>query len=117
MTRTMKPRVITMHSNDFVGVSDLALLQWLTLKDLGTNLLTVTNGQSFFGQTSELPKVAPGMISRIGPVTQVQETGSVTATAYRSPLIPSVNTNGPPLSPRSTWARSSMISRSTVSSP
>jgi hypothetical protein len=39
MTRTMKPRVITMHSTDFVGVSDLALLQWLTLKDLRPNLL------------------------------------------------------------------------------
>ena len=36
---------------------------------LGTNLLTVTNGQTFFGQTAELPKPAPGMIGRIGPVT------------------------------------------------
>jgi putative ABC transport system permease protein len=33
------------------------------------------------------------MIRRIGPVTQVQETGSITANAYRSSLIPSVNTN------------------------
>ena len=44
---------------------------------LGTNLLTVTNGQTFFGQTAELPKPAPGMIGRIGPVTQVQYTGSI----------------------------------------
>ena len=44
MTRTMKPMVITMHSTDFVGVSDLALLQWLTLKDLRPNLL-VTCGE------------------------------------------------------------------------
>ena len=35
---------------------------------LGTNLLTVTNGQTLFGQTAELPKVAPAMIGRIGPV-------------------------------------------------
>jgi putative ABC transport system permease protein len=34
------------------------------------------------------------MISRIGPVLQVQYTGSTTANVYRSPLIPSVNTNG-----------------------
>ena len=61
---------------------------------LGTNLLTVTNGQTLFGQTAELPKQAPGMIARIGPVTEVQETGTTSANAYRSPLIPSVNTNG-----------------------
>ncbi|HEY4412453.1 MAG TPA: ABC transporter permease [Gaiellaceae bacterium] len=60
---------------------------------LGTNLLTVTNGQTLFGQTAELPVAAPGMIARIGPVLQVQETGSTSANVYRTPLIPSVNTN------------------------
>jgi putative ABC transport system permease protein len=33
------------------------------------------------------------MIARIGPVTQVQYTGATKANAYRSPLIPSINTN------------------------
>jgi putative ABC transport system permease protein len=61
---------------------------------LGTNLLTVTNGQTLFGQTAELPLAAPGMIRRIGPVTQVQSTGSTSANVYRSPYIPTVNTNG-----------------------
>jgi putative ABC transport system permease protein len=61
---------------------------------LGTNLLTVTNGQTLFGQTAELPLAAPGMIARVGPVQQVQYTGSTQANAYRSRLIPSVNTNG-----------------------
>jgi putative ABC transport system permease protein len=60
---------------------------------LGTNLLTVSNGQTFFGQTAELPLAAPGMIARIGPVQQVQETGSTSVNVYRSPLIPAVNTN------------------------
>ncbi len=60
---------------------------------LGTNLLTVQNGQTLFGQTAELPLAAPGMISRIGPVQQVQYTGSTSANVYRSPLIPSINTN------------------------
>jgi putative ABC transport system permease protein len=60
---------------------------------LGTNLLTVTNGQTLFGQTAQLPFAAPGMIARIGPVQQVQETGSTHANVYKSPLIPSVNTN------------------------
>lgn len=31
--------MITMHSTDFVRVSDLVLLQWLTLRDLRPNLL------------------------------------------------------------------------------
>jgi putative ABC transport system permease protein len=60
---------------------------------LGTNLLVVTNGQTFFGQTAELPLAAPGMIARIGPVQQVQETGATSANVFRSPLIPAVNTN------------------------
>ena len=60
---------------------------------LGTNLLTVTNGQTLFGQTAELPKVAPAMIGRIGPVTTVQYTGSVSGNVFRSPLIPSIDTN------------------------
>jgi putative ABC transport system permease protein len=60
---------------------------------LGTNLLTVQNGQTLFGQTAELPLAAPGMIARIGPVQQVQYTGSTSANVYRSPLIPSINTN------------------------
>jgi putative ABC transport system permease protein len=61
---------------------------------LGTNLLTVTPGQTLFGKDAELPLAAPGMIRRIGPVQQVQYTGTTSANAYRSPLIPSVNTNG-----------------------
>ena len=60
---------------------------------LGTNLLTVQNGQTLFGQAAELPLAAPGMISRIGPVQQVQYTGSTSANVYRSPLITSINTN------------------------
>jgi putative ABC transport system permease protein len=60
---------------------------------LGTNLLTVTTGQTLFGATAELPLAAPGMIARIGPVTEVADTGSTSANVYRSPLIPSVNTN------------------------
>jgi putative ABC transport system permease protein len=61
---------------------------------LGTNLLTVQNGQSLLGQTAELPLQAPAMIRRIGPVTGVAETGSTDANVYRSPLIPSIQTGG-----------------------
>jgi len=61
---------------------------------LGTNLLTVQNaGQSLTGQPAELPTYAPEMIGRLPGVYAVQSTGSTTASAYRSPLIPAVNTN------------------------
>jgi putative ABC transport system permease protein len=65
------------------------------INELGTNLLTVTPGQSLTGQAVPLPDAAPGMISRIGPVTQVEDTGSLTGVnVYRSSLIPDGETNG-----------------------
>ena len=65
------------------------------INQLGTNLLTVSNGQSFTGGTAELPTTAPGMIGRISGVQQVQSTGAVSgANAFRTPYIPSVDTNG-----------------------
>jgi putative ABC transport system permease protein len=61
---------------------------------LGTNLLTVTNGQNFTGGVAELPVAAPGMIGQLPGVTAVQDTGTVSnVNAYRSPKIPSINTN------------------------
>ncbi len=61
---------------------------------LGTNLLTVANGQTLTGATAELPVAAPGMIARLPGVTAVQEIGTVSnVNAYRSPYIPSINTN------------------------
>jgi putative ABC transport system permease protein len=60
---------------------------------LGTNLLVVQNGQTLLGQAAELPKAAPAMIGRIGPVTQVQMTGSINGDAYRSPVIPAIDTD------------------------
>jgi putative ABC transport system permease protein len=65
------------------------------INQLGTNLLTVSNGQSVTGGTVELPTPAPAMIGRISGVQQVQSTGTVTGVgAFRSPFIPSVDTNG-----------------------
>jgi putative ABC transport system permease protein len=61
---------------------------------LGTNLLTVQNGQSLSGQPAELPAAAPAMIARLPGVSQVQDTGAISnVNAYRSPLIPAINTN------------------------
>jgi putative ABC transport system permease protein len=64
------------------------------INGLGTNLLTVTNGQSLAGGPAELPLVAPRMVGQLPGVTAVQYTGDVTSTdVYRSPYIPSINTN------------------------
>jgi putative ABC transport system permease protein len=59
---------------------------------LGTNLLTVANGQGFTGNTAKLPLAAPAMIERIYPVESASYTGKVSGSVYRSPFIPSVNT-------------------------
>jgi putative ABC transport system permease protein len=65
------------------------------INQLGTNLLTVSNGQSATGGPVELPIAAPLMVGRIGGVQQVQSTGTVKGVgAFRSPFIPSVDTNG-----------------------
>jgi putative ABC transport system permease protein len=64
------------------------------IQQLGTNLLTVANGQTIAGQTAELPTAAPGMIARLPGVTSVQDIGSVGGVnVYKSPLVPSIQTN------------------------
>jgi putative ABC transport system permease protein len=60
---------------------------------LGTNLLVVQSGQTISGDPAELPAAAPAMIARIGAVSQVEETGSVTGGVYRNRLIPTIQGN------------------------
>jgi putative ABC transport system permease protein len=64
------------------------------ISKLGTNLLTVANGQDLSGGIAELPGTAPARIGRLPGVTNVQDTGTVKASVYRSPLVPAINTNG-----------------------
>ncbi len=61
---------------------------------LGTNLLTVSPGSGMFGDMTELPKTAPGMIARIAGVEHVADIGSTDAEVFRSPLIPSYESGG-----------------------
>ena len=64
------------------------------IAQLGTNLLTVQTGQSLTGGTAQLPKAAPGMISLMHGVTNVQDIGTISnKNAFRTPFIPSVDTN------------------------
>lgn len=64
------------------------------IDQLGTNLLTVSNGSGFTGSTAELPISAPAMIRRIGPVTAVADIGDTGKPVYRSPLVPTVQSGG-----------------------
>jgi putative ABC transport system permease protein len=61
---------------------------------LGTNLLTITNGQTLTGAAAKLPEAAPGMIRRLPGVIGVQATGTVGyVNVYKSPLIPLIETS------------------------
>jgi putative ABC transport system permease protein len=69
----------------------------LLLAELGRlgNLLTVQAGSNAFGQQTELPDTAGGMVSRIGPVTGVAQIASISNVyVYRTPFIPAVQTSG-----------------------
>ncbi len=76
-----------------LGVSTSSRAQLVAEIDaLGTNLLTVTPGQSFSGQGVTLPRTAPAMVARIGPVLAASAIGDVNASVYRSDRIPAANT-------------------------
>jgi len=76
-----------------LGISSSSRAQLVAEIDaLGTNLLTVTPGQSF-GQNVTLPRPAPAMVARIGPVLDTSAIGDVNASVYRNDRIPAANTN------------------------
>jgi putative ABC transport system permease protein len=65
------------------------------LDRLGTNMLTVTPGQTLFGEDASLPKQSVGMIARIDSVKTVSATGTVSdTTVRRTDLIPEDETGG-----------------------
>ena len=65
------------------------------LAALGTNLLTVTPGQTMFGKEATLPDSSVPMIKRIAPVQSATATGVVPDTnVYRTDRIPAGETGG-----------------------
>jgi putative ABC transport system permease protein len=67
------------------------------LDELGRlgNLMTVQAGSTAFGQATELPTTAEGMVSRIGPVTNVTEIAAISDTyVYRNSFVPAIDTSG-----------------------
>jgi putative ABC transport system permease protein len=65
------------------------------LAALGTNLLTVSPGQTMFGDDARLPAESEAMVGRIGPVTSTSAVGALDGAAvYRSDRIPPAQTGG-----------------------
>jgi putative ABC transport system permease protein len=64
------------------------------LDRLGTNLLTVAPGESFFGDTATLPSSAPAAIRGMASVETAAATSTVSASVRRTDRIPSEETGG-----------------------
>jgi putative ABC transport system permease protein len=79
-----------------VGVSSSSQANLLSLIDsLGTNLLTVTPGQTFLGSNEVLPSTALGSINHMSSVLKDSAVYQVSgATVLRSPYVPSEQTGG-----------------------
>jgi putative ABC transport system permease protein len=79
-----------------VGVSASSQANLLALIDsLGTNLLTVTPGQTFLGANEVLPNTAPGSIAHMQAVEQDSAVYQVSGVSVlRTPYVPPEQTGG-----------------------
>jgi putative ABC transport system permease protein len=79
-----------------LGISDSSKADLLAQLDrLGTNLLRIAPGQSFFGEDAVLPESAGPMLRRADGVEQVAATESIAGrTVRRSPYIDEAETGG-----------------------
>jgi len=79
-----------------LGVSSSSSANLLAqLDQLGTNLLTVTPGNTFLGESATLPHEAPATIGRLDSVQGVSSTASIAnVTVRRTDQVPVSNTNG-----------------------
>jgi putative ABC transport system permease protein len=79
-----------------VGVSASSQANLLAeIDSLGTNLLTVTPGQTFLGANEVLPDTAVATIKHMGAVQQASAVYQVSgATVLRTPYVPSEETGG-----------------------
>src|SRR5215469_2209774 len=64
------------------------------IDQLGTNLLTVANGQTLTGQAAELPATATAMIRRVAGVQADAPTAILGVRVYRSAKVPVYDTGG-----------------------
>jgi putative ABC transport system permease protein len=79
-----------------VGVSASSQANLLAeIDSLGTNLLTVTPGQTFLGSNEVLPDTAVGTIEHMGAVQHASAVYQVpSATVLRTPYVPAEQTGG-----------------------
>jgi putative ABC transport system permease protein len=79
-----------------LGISESSKADLLAqLDQLGTNLLRVAPGQSFFGDEAQLPESATAMLGRVAGVQRVAAVRTVDgATVRRNDLIDPVETGG-----------------------
>jgi putative ABC transport system permease protein len=78
-----------------LGISQSSKADLLAQLDkLGTNLLTITPGESLLGEAATLPLTAPKMVARLDPVEQVATERTTQATVRRTNFIPAARTNG-----------------------
>ncbi len=79
-----------------VGVSASSQANLLsTIDRLGTNLLTVTPGTTFFGAGEVLPNTAIPMIGHMANIDHVSAVYAVAnASVFRTPFVPSTQTGG-----------------------
>jgi putative ABC transport system permease protein len=79
-----------------LGISESSKADLLAqLDELGTNLLRVAPGQSFFGDEAKLPESAPAMLGRVGGVQRVAAVRDLSGvTVRRNDLIDPVETGG-----------------------
>jgi putative ABC transport system permease protein len=78
-----------------VGVSASAQANLIAEIDaLGTNLLTVTPGTTFAGNSAKLPPTALGMISAVAHVQRAAAVYDTNENVFRTPYVPSTETGG-----------------------
>jgi putative ABC transport system permease protein len=78
-----------------LGISESSKADLLAQLDkLGTNLLTITPGESLLGEAATLPRTAPKMVARLAPVEQVATERMTEKTVRRTNYIPAAQTNG-----------------------
>lgn len=78
-----------------LGISDSSKAGLVKeLNELGTNLLTVTPGQTFLGASAELPEAAVGAVRGLAAVRSAAAVTSVSASVRRSPYIEAAETDG-----------------------
>jgi len=78
-----------------LGIAESSRATLLAQLDrIGSNLLVVTPGQSFFGDDVSLPDDAVAMIARIGPVDGTAAVAQVSATVRRTDKIDADETGG-----------------------